>query len=304
VINEGRVIFMRTTRIGGDPPQPLVLLGEIRRTIAAVQNQLAGRMVDSIVLCGGGAQQAELAKLIQAELEVKTELFDPFGGLQLGRELEESLPEHPGRFTPLLGMLMTEFDRRPHAVDFLHPRRRPAPPSKWRRYSMPAAAIIVLLLAYFGYRQWDYYNLEGKVERMKTDASDWAKKAERAEKRQVIAKDVEKWSANDIVWLDALDKLNKNFPPAQDAILKQMTLSTNAMGGNIQLEGFVRSTDVLSKVENKSSNEDSSVKPYAWHFTGNLPIKTDLSVEKNGNPPKKPVAPPRPETGSKKEPPK
>ncbi len=129
VMSDGRVVFLRTTRLGGDPPQPQVLMGEVRRTMAAVQNQLGGRKVDSIVLCGRGAQQAELAQRIEKELAVPTELFDPFKGLNLGEELRFAPPEHPGRFAPLLGLLLAELEHTPHAVDFLHPaaaRNRPA----------------------------------------------------------------------------------------------------------------------------------------------------------------------------------
>jgi Tfp pilus assembly PilM family ATPase len=304
VINEGRVIFMRTTRIGGDPPQPLVLLGEIRRTIAAVQNQLGGRMVDSIVLCGGGSQLADLAKLIETELVVRTELFDPFEGLQLGRELQEGLPDHPGRFTPLLGMLMTEFDRRPHAVDFLHPRRRPPPPSKWRRYSIPAAAVAVLLLSYFGWCQWDYYSVSRDVTDLRTKSSNLVKQANKAEKRKAVALEVEKWTSNDFDWLDILYDRHTTFPPAEDAMLKQIILqSTSLSAGEIQLDGYVRSTDVLSKIESKKSNEDASVKPYAWHFNATLPIRSETPiVKKTAPPPKKPASPNSAATGSNKEP--
>ncbi len=247
VINDGRVIFMRTTRLGGDPPQEQVLFGEIRRTMAAVQNQLAGRMVESIVLCGGGREQSELAGRIQAELGVPTELFDPFSGLQLGRELQEELPEHPGWFTPLLGMLMTEFAHRRHAVDFLHPRQRPAPPSKWRRYSILIAAAVVLLAGYLGYRQWQYGKLVRDVAALETESQTLDQKLKRAEKRRDVALNIEKWTAGDVDWLDALYILNEKFPPAAEAMLSHLTFRGTSAGGEADLEGYVKSVEVLKK---------------------------------------------------------
>jgi Tfp pilus assembly PilM family ATPase len=290
VIADGRVVFMRTTRLGGDPPQAQVLFGEIRRTMAAVQNQLAGRKVESIVLCGSGLELSELARRIHVELEVPTELFDPFANLQLGRELQNDLPDHPGRFTPLLGMLMTEFARRPHAVDFLHPRQRPAPPSKWKRYALPVAAAVLLLGGYIGYHQWSYSKLAQDVARLTEESKTLDVKLKRAEKRRDVAQNVEKWVAGDVVWLDAFYKLNERFPPSKEAMLSHLTLKGTATGGEAVLDGYVNTEilkDLLSKFEIKSSSEDKTHAPYSWKFSGTLTQKSS-SVQATPPPPKKP----------------
>jgi Tfp pilus assembly PilM family ATPase len=303
VVNDGRVVFMRTTRLG-DPPHSQVLIGEIRRTMAAVQNQLAGRKVESIVLCGRGLEQSERARHIQAELDVPTELFDPFGGLQLGPELEEALPDHPGRFTPLLGMLMTEFSRRSHAVDFLHPRQRPAPPSKWRRYALPVAAAVVLLISYLGYRQWQYNGLQEDIAKLNADSDNLDQLVKRAEKRREAAQSIEKWSVGDINWLDALYEMNEKFPPASEAMLTHLSLKGTATGGEATLDGFVKSVEVLKKIENKSSSQDDSVKPYSWKFNGTIPIRPKQTALQASPPHKISPAPARSDGGSHKEPPK
>ena len=56
------------------------------------------------------------------------------------RRCAASLPEHPGRFAPLLGMLVAEFQQTGHAIDFLHPRRRLEAPSRRKKWIMAAAA--------------------------------------------------------------------------------------------------------------------------------------------------------------------
>ena len=144
VIIDRKVIFLRTARLPGDPladgEAAQALLAELRRTMAAVQNQLGGRKVEQIVLCGAGKQHTALAELIDGRLATPAEVFDPFAGLRLAPELQEVLPEHRGRFTPLLGMLLDELHHSPHAVDFLHPRRRPEPPSRRNTYIAAGAA--------------------------------------------------------------------------------------------------------------------------------------------------------------------
>ncbi len=130
VIIDRKVIFLRTARLPGDPLTDAdagqALLAEFRRTMAAVQNQLGGRKVEEIVLCGVGPQHDALAATIDSRLAIPATVFDPFGGLKLAEELQKSLPERPGRFAPLLGMLLDELGHQPHGVDFLHPRERPA----------------------------------------------------------------------------------------------------------------------------------------------------------------------------------
>ena len=85
VMSDGRVVFLRTTRLGGDPPQPQVLIGEVRRTMAAVQNQLGGRKVDSIVLCGQGAQQADMAAAHRKRTGRADRTIRSLPGIETGR---------------------------------------------------------------------------------------------------------------------------------------------------------------------------------------------------------------------------
>ncbi len=285
VMSDGRVVFLRTTRLGGDPPQPQVLIGEVRRTIAAVQNQLGGRKVDSIVLCGQAAQQAEMAKRIEKDLAVPTELFDPFQGLKLGPELRSAPPEHPGRFAPLIGMLLAELEHTPHAVDFLHPRRRQEKPKKWKRFIIPAIAALVLLLSYLGYQYIHRAQLVSEINDLCDEVINLKSQNEKAAKLQKTAAEIDKWSANDVCWLDELEFLCRKLPQSSDAMLKTLTLmqETNSKGGHITMPGLAKDSptvatmesnlsDVNHKASFKNDSEDTSVKPYTWSFNGELRI--------------------------------
>ena len=97
---DGKAVFLRTTRIASDPPPLQALLAEIRLTMAAASNQLGGRRIESIVLCGEPRPDLDLARAIEAELAIHVETFDPFGGVKLGHALVDSPPPHPGRYAP------------------------------------------------------------------------------------------------------------------------------------------------------------------------------------------------------------
>lgn len=281
-----KVIFLRTARVPGDPlsrPEAAsALLAEVRRTMAAVQNRLDGRRVATIVLCGAGAEHEALARHLDQQLGTPTELFDPFRGLELGGDLQGGLPDHPGRFAPLLGMLLDEFHQTPHAVDFLHPRRPPPPPSRRNVYALAGVLAVLLVLAFFGYRWYERFTLAVEVERLQAEAKELDAAVKRAEKTEKTFNDIREWCATDVVWLDELRRLSEKFPPAKEAMITQLTFApVSRGGGEIQISGLASEAATIDTLENGlrdethrvkggARNEDKSRKHYAWGFNSTV----------------------------------
>jgi Tfp pilus assembly PilM family ATPase len=287
VLLEGRVTFLRTARLPGDPlaegEAGQALLGEIRRTMAAAQNALGSRPVESIVLCGTGPTQVALAQSLNDNLPVPTELFDPFAGRQIGPHVRDAFPARPGRFAPLLGMLLDEMEHTPHAIDFLHPRRRPPPPNRRNQYIAGGVAAALLLAAFFYYQWWTKANLDAQIEALTARSRELDPLVAQAEKINQDVAEIGKWTGADIIWLDELRELCADFPPAVDAMLTQLVMSVSGShGGEMKFEGLARtaaSIDALERglrdkaheVEGKGSNLVSPPNPnYAWHFVSSL----------------------------------
>ena len=277
---DGKAVFLRTARFGGDPPPAPALLAEIRLTMAAAQNQL-GQKVQAIVLLGQDRTHADLARSIQAELGMPVELFDPLAGLELSAGLKDSLPEQPGRFAPLVGMLLAELRPAGHAIDFLHPRRRAASPSRRKKWIMAGATAAVLLLAYLVYARIDHYLLAEEVARLQAESRTLDESMARGKKVRTTVAEIAKWADAEVVWLDQLHALSQGFPPAEDAVLGQLTLGVRQGGSQMDLKGWVRNAEVIGKMEEdararsgqisgKSSREDNSVKPYSWWFEASV----------------------------------
>ena len=163
---DGKAVFLRTMRFAGDPPPLPTLLAEIRLTMAAVQNQLGGRQVQSMVLAGQDAAHADLAHRIETELGMHVDLFDPFAVVELVPALKSALPANPDRFAPLLGMLTTESGQGKHAIDFLHPRQRAAAPNRRKLWIVAGTAVAVLGLAYLIWARVESYLLASEVEEL------------------------------------------------------------------------------------------------------------------------------------------
>jgi hypothetical protein len=281
---DGRPFFMRTAKLPGDPFESVdhrgALLGEIRRTVAAVQNQLGGQRVSTIVLFGAERGQDDLAKMLEEKFETPVHAFDPFAYVQRSAKLSARLPERSARFAPLLGLVIDELEERAPALDFLKPRQRPKPPSKRNRYASLAVAAAVLLVAYFVYGRLERAWLERDVANLDRQLTVVRKQAEEATKLEARVKEIERWTADDIVWLDELHLLSSNFPPAKEAMLTRLGMA--AQGGVLNMKGlaeaeaiarFQAATRVPGRhVIESGSSRDTSQKHYGWNFAASIHV--------------------------------
>lgn len=247
VILDSTVAFLRCVRLPGDPldvpsSRP-ALLSEIRRTIAAANNQLGDHRIQSLVLFGSGTDHADLADALHRDLDMPVELFDPFAGLDLQGDVSRTLPEHSDRFAPLLGALLDDLTRSGHAIDFLHPRKPPQQRGARNMVLAGAAAIGVLLVLGIG---WGFLNKHS----LKRDIADLSAKNTTLEKRLKAAQDFERtantideWADPDVIWLEELYRLCTNFPSSQQAMMTELRLGSHREGGEAQFTCLVASLE-------------------------------------------------------------
>jgi len=286
---DGKVLFPRTIRWNSNVPHMESLLGGIRLTKAAMQNQFDDCRVARIVLCGSGATDAALARRIEQETETPTVLLDPLAGLELGAPLRESPLESPGRHAAVLGMLLAECESTGHAIDFLHPRQ-PAPPSTpHRRRTLLAVAAVLLVVAYLAYARIAYWQLESEVTQLESDCAAADALLVVGGKKTAQAKEIAKWADNEVVCLDQFQSLSENFPAAEKAALGRLALtSLSASAGGearakMHMEGWARDNETVTaleqglrarglSVENSKIHEDRSVQPYAAKFNTTVTV--------------------------------
>jgi Tfp pilus assembly PilM family ATPase len=264
VMIDRKVVFLRTTRISGDPlqdgDQRRALVAEIRRTIAAAENQLGGRRIEAIAVCGSGEQHAAMAESIEKDLGTPTKLFDPFAGLSLSRELGERLPDQPGRFTPLLGMALAELEQTGHAIDFLHPRRRPQPPSRQPKLVAAGAVVVLLVGSLFGYRSLQRKWVNDDIRRLTNENKQLEREVAAAKKAVEAERAVRRWTDTDVVWLDELHKLSSDFLPAKQVMVTKLRfVPAVARGGRIEVEGLADKATSITELEDGLRNESRRV---------------------------------------------
>ncbi len=274
------VVFVRTVRLptATDDAQTRALVAEARRTIAAAQNQLGGRRVERVVICGETSRVEAVATMVQEQLSVPVEPFDPFSVVEIDGDLKTGLPDYPGRFAPLLGMLQDEAAQVRHDIDFFNPRRRPEPPSQRRRYVLAAAVAASLVLA-DTFLVWQKLAADDhNIKTLQREISELNKLVDQARTLQAKAEDIHQFTRGDINWLDELKDVSRDLPPGDKILVTRLrAVSLSAGGGQFLLDGYARqASDISQMIHNlqserreasgKGGQENRQRADYPWRF--------------------------------------
>ena len=255
VLDDKHVLLMRTVRLPSSDDvetQGRSLLGEIRRTIAAASNQLHGRRVERVILCGEGSDQEAIKSLVEQELSLAVELFNPFDDLVLRDDLDLNRPQHAGRFAPLLGMLLDEAAGATHLIDFLHPRKKPEPVNTRRRNLLIAAAVATTAMAAAMLVMFQLDALDTEAGQLRSQINTMKSKVAAAEKQRANTAAVQAFVDNDFNWLEELKILSQQSLPAEDMIVSQLAASTRlGGGGEIIVDGYVRKSEQIQEVQKR-----------------------------------------------------
>ncbi len=280
-IAHGNVVFTRTARLANDvvaePSDCRALIGEVRRSLAAVHHQLGNGRVEAIYLWGDTPAHEELAERLAENLELPVQTCPPLAGLQTAGD--RSQPERPEHFVALLGALVDQAEESAPAFDFLNPRKAPPPPSKTRTVTIAAAAVGSLLLLGL----WLYYrtlsDLDQRIAAADAQLKSTEAIVEKAREVQAQVDVIKSWQASNVSWLDELYYLSDRSPDFRQAVLTRLQLSahTAGSGGDIQLEGLVQQSgdvdeleralrDDHHRVEAKSRQREPKHPRYGWRF--------------------------------------
>jgi Tfp pilus assembly PilM family ATPase len=225
VVVDRRVVFTRTARLGGDvlagPEEVKPLVGEIRRTLAAVHSQLQNRRVEAIYLCGSSPAHATLAARMQEELNLPARTVDLLAPVELGRA-KLALPERAERFAALLGLLLDEAQSVGPALDFLHTRKPPPPPSRKRTYALAAAAAssLVLLVALVIY--WQIRTLDKRIAELRKTTGHYAQLDQKIKDAENKLAPFEDWAASDYVLPNELVTLSEKLPKSNEIMFTNL----------------------------------------------------------------------------------
>jgi len=279
---DGRPAYLRTVRLPAgvaDEKAAQRLVAEIKRTLAVGGGAIAGdRPLESVQLVAGPGEHDALWQLLQAEVGLPVERFDPLEAVGATAEAAASVA---GRLAPLLGMILDE-GRGKHALDFLHPRKVARADNR-RQYAVLGGGL--LLMAAIGtFYFWDSFNTgDVEVQELNRQLRDLNAQIKKTNQQRLFVAALKDWQKGDITWLDELRDLSTRFPSARDMVLLRMSLTTagKAGGGDIDMQGVVRDQAIVDRMVNNIRDEYHRVYPkrvqerlpnraYAWHFLASL----------------------------------
>lgn len=285
-----QVVFPRTARLatGDDEFVSRALLAEVRRTIVAAQNQLGGRRVEQVIIFGDGEHQAALRSLMQKELGLEVELFDPLTAVDLTDEARKHRPEMASAFAPLVGMLVDAASEAAPAIDFLHPRRRPTPANNNRLYSWAGGTAAAVALVLVGLVWMQLRSLDNRISSLKAELIQQTKLAKQGKPvRDEVAR-LDQFAASDVFWLAELREIIRKFPGADKARVDELYGSSkgNAEAAQLTLQGVASDSKVISQIEQalrderhvvvgSGGREDERAGALRWQFKEDIRISPD-----------------------------
>ncbi len=296
VISSGQVVFMRSVRLpirDDVKAQVAALVGELRRTIGAAQNQMGGSRIEQIILCGDESQHAVLRQRVAEALSLDVVTFDPFEAVRPTRQLKQNLPENSGRYAPLLGMLACKATGTGHTLDFLNPRKRPKPPSNKRRNVVIAASVAVVLALGTLVVMIQKQKLDDQIAQLNQESTELDVAVDKARNLVARVDRIKVFTDGDITWLDEIREVATHLPDADHVILHEISMGADrGSGGRLVLKGNVCSSEVIAQLEQslryggntvhgKMGVIDRSNREYPYQLNTTILVPPD--VQKNGH---------------------
>ena len=157
-------------------------------------------------------------------------------------------------------MLLDEAQRRPHALDFLNPRRQARASRIDRRLVLAAATAAAVLLSggLWIYLQLSWMTDDIAMNRNKHGSPAAKKELERAGKAVKDAAAIGEWAERDAVWLDELRELSVEFPPAEKAMLSEddaLSFSSHARGAALRFKALLDGQQTGRQIGDKLRDE-------------------------------------------------
>jgi hypothetical protein len=230
------------------------LAGELRRTLLSLAQSSEGPQTPiKCAYIGENAEQvagelsATLSKPVQAAS--LQQLVDVSGALQGEAPLVE--------VAPIAALASSLAEHRLPPVDLLHPRRRPAPPSKSRTYVLAgaAAALLAALVVWRAYRNLQEHLEAAALARAQREALTPVMEELAGDEAKAAA--VRRWIEESTNLLTELDYLSQQLRPEplesdqfkadDDMVLTKLTLAKR----QLTLDGSVKSSDGMSSAEGR-----------------------------------------------------
>jgi hypothetical protein len=225
---------------------------EVRRTVVVGDDSVTGRPIKKVFLYGNNDDWVPLVEILTSH-ELDVFIVNPFTVTGI-RVSEKMIPEQPGRFASLLGILFSQQQSETKScIDLLHPKEAPKPANY-----LLSIFLTIFLLAIIGYGLYYWNNevirgLEAELVKVKEEHQKVAAQLQQVQPGFNVLRAARNWEMQNVMWLDELRELSTVLPNEQDLVVLQMSFSmmenNPRYAGMIQMSGMVRDPSVLLKLQ-------------------------------------------------------
>ncbi len=162
-----------------------------------------------------------MAELLERELKLRIELFDPLDRMTLGPKVRDNLPPEHSHFAPHLGLLLGATGNRAPLLDFEHPHRKPEVPDQTRTYTLAfaLAAVVVLAAGYWimsGCGNW----MKNLGRQHSNQNSLGLKQSQDTNNKQIS--EIDTWLASDLPVVQELRAISDKLPDAKQLVVRKI----------------------------------------------------------------------------------
>lgn len=258
VVSFGKLCLTRTIRSAGDSPAQIVR--EIRRTLAAANNQIAEYETRDIVVFGMESEFDGLRTAIEKELQFDIRFINPFDSAPGLTEM----PERVGTYASLIGLLVDHTSKRTETIDFLSPRKMVESTDGNRLKLIVAIAAVFLFLLCGMFAYWSLSSINDKIAKINEQITAGAMTDKTVQETIANVEKIETFDNTQAVWLRELANLSEDFAAPDFAVVNSATfaLKTNdeTAGTKITIKGFYEGSETPTAIDNAIKDQESGHK--------------------------------------------
>ncbi len=260
ILKRGRVQFSRSVRLAAETAENERLekvVDEIRRTIAVAPIEARDESnVQHIYMFGDFNQNGTRIERMADLLELPVSVLDPLVGIQLRPNADS---QQVYRFTALIGVVRDFAEGRP-PIDFANPKRPPEPPRYGRKIAFYLTAAMVVLAVVGWQFKAELDAAEASFNQVANELQQETKLLEKLRSRTFVVDAVERWRTNEIHWLNELHELSVEFPPADQAVVQNMSMTSNNNGiGVVSMSVRVKDPALIGQMESTLRDQSHQV---------------------------------------------
>lgn len=257
------------------------LAAEIRRTVIAGTQALHGRPIQDLWFVAASSADLKTAEALAVELG------RPVLPLELANYTgKTTAPVGEALSAAAVGAALLLAQRERPLVDLAHPRKRPAPPSRSRLYTLAAAAAAAVFGGGYLWISAGLADLDEQIADKQAEIAALEHQNQKVSKYVVHMAAADKWFAGEVVWLDEFTRLSKDWGDAREVMLTQLSVGPREPGGELRIEAIAKESRLVAPLAQRLRTDRHQVEvgsgravtdggQYGWRFDGRIWVQPE-----------------------------